>query len=30
MTVFWLVILAYLGFYVFGWIMGVYSAGEVP
>jgi hypothetical protein len=29
MTVFWLAILAYLGFYVFGLIMGVYSAGEV-
>lgn len=29
MTVFWLAILAYLGFYVFGLIMSVYSPGDV-
>jgi hypothetical protein len=29
MTAFWLAVLAFLGFYVFGLIMGVYSPGEV-
>ncbi|HEX2467575.1 MAG TPA: hypothetical protein VHJ54_05155 [Solirubrobacterales bacterium] len=28
-TILWLAVLAYLGFYVFGLIMGVYSPGEV-
>jgi len=28
--VLWLAALAYLGFYVFGLVMGVYSPGQVP
>jgi hypothetical protein len=28
-TAFWLAVLAYLGFYVFGLVMGVYAPGDV-